>query len=525
GWPLFGEDLLTHVGDKWPLFLEGEKCAVVARNGGAVGLSFIGSANAAEIQAGIRRLVAAHVAGVVYVADHDDTGRKKAAKFEQTCNEGGLKVVVLHAADVWPGLPAKGSIDDVDDTPENIVRTISAAAEKAAMVPLAVVPKDGKRKRMAPDEVMERIPTIMGELRQDVRSGDIEANGTIVGRNTIGRLYLELSSPSEQWPKETTADAVLLLASQNQFDPVVDYLNGLEADALPMDQWGRLDRHLLGITDPVAGAFLPRYFVAAVARAFEPGCDMRQLPVLVGPQWRGKSALGKILFGAKHWVEGIGNLDKDALMRIHTSWGVELAELDGVTRRADLDSLKAFISETSDLYRKPYDRAPENHHRRFVFWGTANRSPLRDTTGNTRFVCIKLPDRMLPLDWAVEHRDSIWARAVAEYRAGKQWSSCSEEERKAINDRNKDHQEEDPWEEKIANFLAIPRPYVYLDDLLEMLEIPIERRHGGAGRRVAGIVEAIGWERDRRQHGPDRIRAFWPPRPKYNRTIPIDEII
>ena len=38
-------------------------------------------------------------------------------------------------------------------------------------------------------------------------------------------------------------------------------------------------------------------------------------------------------------------------------------------------------------------------------------------TGSTRFVCIPIPDRMLPLDWLRQHRDAIWARAVAEFRA------------------------------------------------------------------------------------------------------------
>jgi predicted P-loop ATPase len=143
-----------------------------------------------------------------------------------------------------------------------------------------------------------------------------------------------------------------------------------------MEQWQRLDLHLLGIDDPIAAAFLPRYLISAVARVFRPGCYVRQTPVLIGKQERGKSELGRILFGAAHWVEGIGELGKDDLMKAHTAWGVELAELDGVTRRADQERLKAFLTEKTDTYRKPYDRAPEAHHRRFVFWGTSNGAPL-----------------------------------------------------------------------------------------------------------------------------------------------------
>lgn len=56
--------------------------------------------------------------------------------------------------------------------------------------------------------------------------------------------------------------------------------------------------------------------------------------------------------------------------------GVELAELDGITRRSDQEQLKAFLTETVDTYRAPYDRAPERHPRRFVFWATSNGAPF-----------------------------------------------------------------------------------------------------------------------------------------------------
>ncbi len=288
--------------------------------------------------------------------------------------------------------------------------------------------------------------------------------------------------------KETTADAVVEIASQNDFDPVEQYLTSNTTAPLPMEQWERLDHHLLGIDDPIAAAFLPRYLVSAVARVFEPGASVRQVPVLVGPQWRGKSALGRILFGTGYWVEGVGDLGKDDLLKAHTAWGVELAELDGVTRRSDQEKLKAFLTERTDTYRKPYDRAPERHDRRFVFWGTSNAAPLRDTTGSTRFVSIPIPDRMLPLDWAEQNRDAIWARAVEQYRSGVQWDLCSEEERELIAARNEDFTEHDPWFEVVRSHLdrkritkALP---VQIPELLEAIGVPAERQSNREAKRV-----------------------------------------
>jgi predicted P-loop ATPase len=276
-----------------------------------------------------------------------------------------------------------------------------------------------------------------------------------------------------------------------------------------MEQWERLDLHMLGVCDPIAADFLPRFLIGAVARTLQPGCDVRQSPVLVGPQWIGKTALGRILFGADHWVSGVGDLGKDALERLHTSWGVELAELDGITRKADQEALKAFLTETCDTYRKPYDRAPERHPRKFVFWATSNGAALRDTTGNTRFVCIPVK-RPLPLDWAEQNRLALWARALQQYNAGVQWWGCDEEQRQAIEDRNEDFRELDPWHDVIERALRVnPNGYTTYEDLFEKLQVPVERRNTNATRRVRQLAEACGWEYSRRRRGGENLRGLW----------------
>lgn len=196
---------------------------------------------------------------------------------------------------------------------------------------------------------------------------------------------------------------------------------------------------------------------------------------------------------------------------------MELAELDGVTRRADQERLKAFLTETCDTYRKPYDRAPERHERRFVFWATSNGPPLRDATGSTRFVVIALPDRMLPLDWVVEHRDAIWARAVEQYRAGVEWDRCSEQERQDIAERNEDFREIDPWADRVAAFLQTRKNDlpVTVPELLSHLEVPTERQSNAMAQRARAIAAAIGWEQGRRSiKGIDgktrKLKGLWP---------------
>ena len=54
---------------------------------------------------------------VVYLADNDDTGRKKAATCASAAASVGLPFVVIHMGDLFPELPEGGSIDDLKDVP------------------------------------------------------------------------------------------------------------------------------------------------------------------------------------------------------------------------------------------------------------------------------------------------------------------------------------------------------------------------------------------------------------------------
>jgi predicted P-loop ATPase len=425
----------------------------------------------------------------------------------------------ISAGSIWPFMRERYGIDISRSRTSRTAKTVNSVTATATAA--AAAAGDYSRPiRLETHQVMELLPKRIGKLRLNVRSGDVIAEhdkGPItLSGNDIGRLYLQLSSQAEKWPKDTTADAVALLAGQSPFDPVADSLNSDTTAPLPMAQWQRLDQHLLGINDPIAAAFLPRYLISAVARVFCPGCYVRQTPVLIGKQERGKSELGRILFGAAHWVEGIGELGKDDLMKAHTAWGVELAELDGVTRRADQERLKAFLTEKTDTYRKPYDRAPEAHHRRFVFWGTSNGAPLRDTSGSTRFVCIPIPDRLLPLDWARQNRSALWSRAVEQYREGAIWMHTDEAMRAAIAERNSNYQEIDPWAGDIAAYLEqqqrLGQLPVKVTWVLEQLEVTKDRQNNAMAKRVTAIAEQLGWVHGRRRKPYEKnpSTGLWP---------------
>jgi hypothetical protein len=385
--------------------------------------------------------------------------------------------------------------------------------------PTAAVNGRGKRRTLAPDEVLQLLPERLGGTpRLNIRTNAFHAGGTIYTADDLARVYLHLSSETERWTKEATCDAAVELAKNRAFDPVEEELNQIARATQPLDDehWQRLDHHLLGIDDPIAASFLPQFLIAAVARIYRPGCGVRRTPVLIGSQWRGKTRLGRILFGADHWIENISDLGKDDLLRLQAGWGVELSELNGITRRKDQEALKAFLTATDDVFRAPYGKGTARYQRRCVFWGTSNGPPLRDLSGSTRFVCIPLPDRMLPLEWAESNRRAIWSRAIAEFRqippGEEPWDHASEDERNAIQSRNSNHQEIDPWSDAIATILrhSIERP-VTIPYVLDQLEIPMGHRNNAMASRIRQLAEAAGWGWDRRRlGGGDKLQGLWP---------------
>ncbi len=374
---------------------------------------------------------------------------------------------------------------------------MTAAQPRARRAP---VQKPNKPRAIRKHELKPLLIDRYGTPKLNIRTGFVEMGNKILSADQIERLYLELSSELEDWPIKPTSDAIWAMAEDNKYDPCLNYLNELaEYSPMPSEQWQTLDKYLLGIDNAVVGDFLQQYFISAVARIISPGCEARCSPVLVGPQQRGKTTMGRILFGDDYWVEGLADISKDSRLRCQSSWGVELSELDGITRRADLESLKTFLTERTDTFRKPYGRGIDKYKRNFVFWGTSNAAPLKDLTGNSRFLCIQIPDKMLPLDWAIANRNALWARALQQFRSGVDWCKITEEQRDLRINQNLHFQQIDPWNEIIIGVLDTYAGtgrggYVHYDQIYDALDLKRDRRRPADAARIKQLVEAQGWE-------------------------------
>ena len=214
-------------------------------------------------------------------------------------------------------------------------------------------------------------------------------------------------------------DAVITVARRAGFNPVADYLNGLEWDKTPrLDTWLQHYMGAVGDSDYLA-AIGPRIMVGAVARIEEPGCKLDTVPVFEGPQGLGKSR-GVAILGSPWNADGVPDLHtKDAAIQIQGVWLVELEELASMSR-ADVEHVKAFLSRTTDRYRPPYGRNAINRPRRCAFIATTNlQDYLKDETGNSRFWPIRCRD--IRCDLLQADKSQLWAEAMHLYKSGYQW--------------------------------------------------------------------------------------------------------
>lgn len=232
------------------------------------------------------------------------------------------------------------------------------------------------------------------------------------------RVYLETTYGISNKAKVTDTLNVTMVG--NQFHPVRNYLKGLKWDGIKRGE--HLFVHYMGAEDSEYVRVVTRkWLTAAVARIMRPGIKFDNMIVLVGAQGIGKSYLAKTL--SKGWGSDTFTTlsGKEAFEQLSGAWIIEMGELS-VMKKAEVESVKMFISKQEDNFRAAYGRHVQSVKRQCVFFGTTNDDAfLRDRTGNRRFWPISVDkDEALYSVFSLtdEDIDQIWAEAMTWYKQG-----------------------------------------------------------------------------------------------------------
>jgi hypothetical protein len=212
--------------------------------------------------------------------------------------------------------------------------------------------------------------------------------------------------------KEASQEAAIRLCLENQFHPVLDYLDSLKWDRKPrVDMW--LTTYFGAENTELHRAFGRKVLIAAVRRMRKPGEKFDQMLVLESEkQGAGKSTALLIMAGDEFFSDSpiLGEPQQKVQEALQGKWIYEIAELENLSK-SDSGSIKAFLSRTTDRGRPAYGHGREDIGRTCIFVGTCNRDDyLKDATGNRRFWPVKCADKV-DLDALVRDRDQLWAEA------------------------------------------------------------------------------------------------------------------
>ena len=254
--------------------------------------------------------------------------------------------------------------------------------------------------------------------------------------------------------KDRIFDAVNVVAQENRFHPVRDYLDGCVWDGVQRVETLLID--YLGAEDnEYTRAVTRKTLVAAVARIFKPGIKFDYMLTLRGRQGLGKSALIAKL-GGKWYSDTFTTMQgKEAYEQVLGVWIIEVGELAGM-RKAEAETIKLYISKQTDRFRPAYGRRLQEFPRQCVFIGTTNETQfLRDQTGNRRFWVVDTPNtptRSLWDDLTPDTIRLIWAEAVELYKSGEPLYLPRELEAKAREVQTM-YEEENPRAGIVADYL------------------------------------------------------------------------
>lgn len=139
--------------------------------------------------------------------------------------------------------------------------------------------------------------------------------------------------------------------------------------------------------------------------------------VFVGNQGAGKTKfLSSLLpFDFRSYIVTGHELDtksKDSIKKAVSCWICELGELDSTFKKSEISSLKAFLSDETDILRLPYAKTEMRMKRNTAFCGSVNGYDfLRDKTGNRRYLPVSV-NGLVPLYEPFEFEKEVSIKEV-----------------------------------------------------------------------------------------------------------------
>jgi predicted P-loop ATPase len=291
---------------------------------------------------------------------------------------------------------------------------------------------------------------------------------------------------------------------------------------------------------PLNAACMRKVMIAAVARARNPGCKFDTIAVLEGPEGSNKSTAWRVLAGDENFSDEsiIGKSSREVQEALAEVWFHESADLAGM-RKAEIESVKAFASRTTDHARPAYAHFLKKQKRHSIEVGTTNSSQyLQSQTGNRRFWPLLVIDR---IDIEKLRRDRLQLLGEAAHYQSKGESLVLDESLWPLAGIEQEARRvHDAWEDPLSdiqpevtdvyykNVNGVPtreerqvhitfnidgKECVAAATLFEhILRIPISHQTPGTPMRLSQVMKKVGWQRHKNGYvtiGGKRVKGYY----------------
>ena len=141
--------------------------------------------------------------------------------------------------------------------------------------------------------------------------------------------------------------AIRIVANENRYHPIRDYLNGLKWDGTG---WiAHVLHHFLGAAeDEYTCEAMKIFLLGAIKRVFQPGCKFETMLCLVGGQGAGKSSFFRLLAVKDEWFsDDLRRLDDDNVYRkLQGHWIIEMSEMIATANAKSIEEeSRAYIDQ------------------------------------------------------------------------------------------------------------------------------------------------------------------------------------
>ena len=402
---------------------------------------------------------------VIIIADNDEVGLKYATNIAENIIQAARSVKLVPSQALYAPLKSKGDISDIVDCigTEKTIQLIESVLNGNEYIFTrhqlsSELQQDNSNKKGQRIDY-EIFAEFLEKQGYSIRYNQITHNFEFFGfddgeskehfaENVPTILQDHLEKLYTHVTKQKVIDYITRYATRHKYNPILNAIKAVKWDGI--DRVNQIyDIFKIPVTEEgiYSRTFIFKWLKQCVCGLFNDIENPFSLDIIL--VFQGKQGIGKTRFfemlalNSKFFGEGIclDPRDKDSIIQATSKWISELGEL-GSTMKKDMDSVKAFLTKSTDEYRTPYGKASLHYPRMTSFVGTVNDEQfLIDQTGNRRFVTIPLaPDLVIDYNTQIKSFDALqlWSQ-IYNIVKNEDKTSCfrlSEDEKKYLEKRN-----------------------------------------------------------------------------------------